>query len=107
MVLNVTLILEPNSLRVSFSQSRSFETTETLSFLVYFFTLFEFLDNPKLKGYVYDNIVCDLKVMLENFYQNFYFELNVKSLFSDFVQRTMDMVIDDLPKSKFEMRLVI
>ena len=78
MVLNVTLILEPNSLRVSFSQSRSFETTETLSFLVYFFTLFEFLDNPKLKGYVYDNIVCDLKVIFENFHQTFYFELTVK-----------------------------
>ena len=49
---------------------------------------FEFLDNPKLKGYVPDNIICDLKVILENFYQNFYFELNVK-FFSDFVQRTM------------------
>ena len=76
--LNFTLISEPNSLRVSFSQSRSFETTETLSFLVYFFTLFEFLDNPKLKGYVYDNIVCDLKVIFENFHQTFYFELAVK-----------------------------
>ena len=30
-------IPEHNSLRVSFSQSRSFETTETLSFPVYFF----------------------------------------------------------------------
>ena len=59
-----------------------------------------------LKGYVSDNI-CDLKVILENVYQNFYFELNVK-FFSDFVQRTMaDMVIDGLPKSKFEMRLVL
>ena len=105
--LNFTLISQPNSLRVSFSQSRSFETTETLSLPVCFFTLdFEFLDNPKLKGYVYDNIVCDLKVILENFYQNVYSELNVK-FFSDFVQRTMDMVMDDLPKSKFEMRFVL
>ena len=55
--MNFTLISEHNSLRVSFSQSRLFETTETLSLLVYFFTPFEFLDNPKLKGYVYDNIV--------------------------------------------------
>ena len=60
---------------------------------MYFFTLFQFLDNPKLKGYVYDNIVCDLKVILENFYQNFYFELNVK-LFSNFVELTVDMVMD-------------
>ena len=86
-------VSEPNSLRVSFSQSRLFETTETLSLLVYFFTPFEFLDNPKLKGYVYDNIVCDLKVILENFYRNFYFELNVK-LFSNFVELTVDMVMD-------------
>ena len=104
--LNFTLFSETNSLRVSFSQSPSFETTETLSFPVYFFTLFQFLDNPKLKGYVYDNIVCDLKVILENFYRNFYFELNVK-LFSNFVELTVDMVIDGLPKSKFEMRLVL
>ena len=74
---------------------------------MYFFTgsSFEFLDNTVLKGYVSDNI-CDLKVILENVYQNFYFELNVK-FFSDFVQRTMDMVMDDLPKSKFEMLLVL
>ena len=67
------------------------------------FSLSSFVNNPKLKGYLYDNIVCDLKVVLDNFYQNFYFELNVK-LFSNFVQLTMDMVIDGLPKWKFEMR---
>ena len=69
---------------------------------MYFFTLFEFLDNPKLKGYVYDNIVCDLKVILENFHQTFYFELTVK-LFSNFVQLAVDMVMDVLPTSKFEI----
>ena len=67
------------------------------------FSLSSFVNNPKLKGYLYDNIVCDLKVVLDNFYQNFYFELNVK-LFSNFVQLTMDMLIDGLPKWKFEMR---
>ena len=70
-------ISEPNSLRVSFLQGRPFETTETLSFPVYFFSLSSFLNNPMLKGYVYcDNIVSDLKVMLENVYQNFCFEVN-------------------------------
>ena len=69
------------------------------------FSLSSFVNNAKLKGYLYDNIVCDLKVILENFYQNFYFELNVK--FSNFVQLTMTMymIMDGLPKSKFEMRL--
>ena len=69
-------VSEPNSLRVSFSQSRLFETTETLSSPVYLFSLSYFLNNPMLKGHVYDNIVCYLKVILENFYQNVYFGLN-------------------------------
>ena len=83
-------VSEPNSLRVSFSQSRSFETTETTVFSRVLFSLgSSFVNKPKLKGYLYDNnIVCDLIVILENVYQNFYFELNVK-LFSNFVQLTM------------------
>ena len=52
---------------------------------MYFFSLSSFVNNLKKKRYLYDNIVCDLKVLLENFYQNFYFELNVK-LFCNFVE---------------------
>ena len=48
--------------------------TETLSFPVY-----SLHSLPS-----YDNTVCDLTVILENFYQNFYFELN---------SRTMDVVM--------------
>ena len=42
-------ISEPNSLRVSFLQGRPFETTETLSFHVYFSSLSSFLNNPMLR----------------------------------------------------------
>ena len=52
---------------------------------MYFFSLSSFVNNLKKKRYLYDNIVCDLNVLLENFYQNFYFELNVK-LFCNFVE---------------------